>query len=353
MNICMLSELFYPYNLGGAERRFIEVAKRMAKKHDVTVYALRLFGQPSREIWENVSIVRVGLPHPLHKRALMQMLSYKTPFLRSVSSSYDIIHSNQGMASFAGCLSFIKKPVIATFHDIFWRDWPKYFKFPFSYTGKCYELLWSKLKYGRIIANSMQTREKLMRLGFRSPVSVIYSGIDLKRIKAVRPVKSSGAVYVGRLVGYKNIDRLIKVFNATGNELKIIGSGPEEARLKKMANPNVKFLGYLPEDEKIAHMKGAQLFINPSKTEGMGLALLEAMACGTPVMAHDLPCYREFCTPENAVLCEITEKNVSSLIDSSQRLNKLSINGVKTAKQFDWDVITEKIQKIHEEALNG
>ncbi len=352
MKICILSELFHPYDLGGAERRFIEIAKRMSMKHEVTVYSLRLFNQPSKEKWHNMEIIRVGLPHPMNRRSLTQMLSYKTPFLRSMMSKYDIVHANQGMASFAGLFSGVRKPVIATFHDIFWRDWPKYFRFPFSYAGKFFELSWSKMKYDRIIANSDQTKRKLEELGFRSPINVIYSGVDTKYIKSVKPVKSDGVVYVGRLVGYKNIEMLIHIFNKLGSELKIIGSGPDEERLKKMAKPNIKFLGYVSEEEKIAHIKGAKLLINPSTTEGLGLILLEAMACGTPVMARELECYREFCDKENSVLTTITAEKVKSLLDNREKMKKIRISGIKTAKKFDWDNIAEKVEKVYEASLS-
>ena len=63
MEICMLSELFHPFMLGGAERRYYEIAKRLARRNDVTVYSLRFYGHPRRETTDGIEIIRVGAEH--------------------------------------------------------------------------------------------------------------------------------------------------------------------------------------------------------------------------------------------------------------------------------------------------
>src|SRR3989338_7407176 len=99
MNICFLSELFYPYLLGGAEKRYFEIAKRVAKKNNVTVYSLNFKGYPKIEIKNNIQVVRVGLEHPLNKRGLTVLISYLPALLKSMSHKFDIIDANQGFAN--------------------------------------------------------------------------------------------------------------------------------------------------------------------------------------------------------------------------------------------------------------
>src|SRR3989304_9029162 len=102
MQICMLSELFYPYLLGGAERRYFEIAKRLAKRHEVTVLSLNLQGSKKEQEIESVKIKRVGLKHPMAHRSLPQLVTYMPALLKALDSEYDIIDCNQGIASFAG-----------------------------------------------------------------------------------------------------------------------------------------------------------------------------------------------------------------------------------------------------------
>ena len=91
----MLSELFYPYLLGGAEKRYYEIAKRLAKRHRVTVYSLRLPGTKAHEFHENIEIRRVGLRHPSTKRSFLPLLSYFPALLMGIQHQYDIIDCNQ------------------------------------------------------------------------------------------------------------------------------------------------------------------------------------------------------------------------------------------------------------------
>ena len=66
MRIAMIIDLFYPYQLGGAERQFFELAKRLAKRHEIHVFTLKLRGCKPEERYHGINIHRVGIPHPLH-----------------------------------------------------------------------------------------------------------------------------------------------------------------------------------------------------------------------------------------------------------------------------------------------
>lgn len=363
MKICMLSELFYPYLLGGAERRYYEIAKRLAKRHEVTVYSLRFFGTKDAERADGIEIRRIGVRHPLTKRSLLPLVSFFPAMFKSIAGEYDIIDANQGVASFAGyvkCLS--RRPMVATFHDIYWNQWSEHFTFPVSSVGKLMEFMISKGRFDRLIANSPETKRKLEYLGFKPQIDVIVSGVDIDFIDGIKSARQEcSIVYVGRLVKYKNIDALIRCAVKLKKEfpklkLRIIGSGPEEWYLKSLARElgvNAEFLGFVDEKTKFRIIKSSDIFVNPSSVEGLGLVLLEAMGCKVPVVAKNLGCYF-FCNKDNSVLYGTEEglyRALSALLKDSKERKELSKRGYATAKEYSWDKTAEKVEKTYEEML--
>jgi len=90
---------------------------------------------------------------------------------------------------------------------------------------------------------------------------------------------------VSALVPYKRIDLAIEAFNRLGLPLKVIGTGPEYARLKAMANDNITFSGWASNEEVRDCFRRCRAFIFPGQ-EDFGIAPVEAQACGRPVIAY-------------------------------------------------------------------
>ena len=80
------------------------------------------------------------------------------------------------------------------------------------------------------------------------------------------------------------------------------------------------------------------------------------MACGTPVIAYDLPCYKDFCTPNNSLILkksgpEHIASGIGSLLKDHKRWKHISESGLATARRLDWDKITERVEKIYQNVL--
>lgn len=122
---------------------------------------------------------------------------------------------------------------------------------------------------------------------YKRQSTVIYPGIDLSKWKMVNDKWKIGKYFliVSRLVPYKKVDLAIKAFNKLKLPLVVIGSGSEESRLKNTANDNIKFLGQLTDKEILSYYQNCKALIFPGE-EDYGLTVLEAQACGRPVIAY-------------------------------------------------------------------
>lgn len=118
---------------------------------------------------------------------------------------------------------------------------------------------------------------------------VIYPPLDITKFKLESEklkVKSGERFFlvVGRLVSYKKVDLVVKALNTLGYQLKIIGTGSEAGRLKRIARDNIEFLGNLTDEELLSYYQRCSAVIFPQE-EDFGLVPLEAQACGKPVIA--------------------------------------------------------------------
>jgi glycosyltransferase involved in cell wall biosynthesis len=132
-------------------------------------------------------------------------------------------------------------------------------------------------------AISENVRERIRRFYSRD-ASVIYPPIDIKRFP--RPVarERQGYLMVGRLIAYKRFDEVVRLATRSGRSLTIVGTGPDEARLRSLAGPTVRFAGFLSDADLAAKYGSARALLAPGE-EDWGLTVLEANACGCPVVA--------------------------------------------------------------------
>ena len=112
---------------------------------------------------------------------------------------------------------------------------------------------------------------------------VIYPPVDIKRF-CVSGQDEGYYLIISALVPYKRIDLAVSAFDGLGQKLLIVGNGPEEKRLKKMASKNVSFVDFATDNEVAEYMKKCRALVFPGE-EDFGIVPLEAQACGKPVIA--------------------------------------------------------------------
>ncbi|MCD6109814.1 glycosyltransferase [bacterium] len=146
--------------------------------------------------------------------------------------------------------------------------------------------MWDRIAGDRAdiyIANSKTVRNRIMKY-YREEARIIYPPVDIKRFESTKK-KENFFLIVSTLTPYKRIDLAVSLFNKIGKELVIIGDGSQKAYLQSIAGPNISFLGFKTDKEVAEYYKNARAFIFPGE-EDFGITPVEAMACGTPVLAY-------------------------------------------------------------------
>ncbi|MDP2631599.1 MAG: glycosyltransferase [Candidatus Uhrbacteria bacterium] len=145
---------------------------------------------------------------------------------------------------------------------------------------------WDKLAADRVdyfIANSETVNRRISKY-YQKSSFVIHPPVDIDQFEISDRPKEYYLIG-GRLVYYKRYDLVIDAFNKLGLPLVVFGSGPMEKALKQKAEPNIKFLGRVSDQERAKLFADAIAFINPQE-EDFGITPVESMAAGRPVIAY-------------------------------------------------------------------
>ncbi|WP_065503707.1 glycosyltransferase family 4 protein [Burkholderia stabilis] len=136
----------------------------------------------------------------------------------------------------------------------------------------------------RVAANSHFIARRI-RKAYRRDATVIYPPVDVDHL-SLRTDKDAFYLTASRLVPYKRIDLIVEAFSRTPERrLVVIGDGPDMAKIRALAGPNVTLLGYQPFDVLHDHLQRARAFVFAAE-EDFGISPVEAQACGTPVIAY-------------------------------------------------------------------
>lgn len=134
------------------------------------------------------------------------------------------------------------------------------------------------------VAVSRTVQQRILRT-YSQESRVIYPFVDLDFFRPTASSREDFYLIVSGLVPNKRISLAVEAFNRSGKALRIVGSGPLLRRLRRMARPNVQFLGWQPDDEVRRLYQTARGLVFPGH-EDFGLVPVEAQACGCPVIAY-------------------------------------------------------------------
>jgi glycosyltransferase involved in cell wall biosynthesis len=203
-----------------------------------------------------------------------------------------------------------------------------------------------KVDYFIAISREIQDR---IRKYYRRDSVVIHPPVDIRRY---RPQTDVGDYYliVSRLIPYKRIDLAIRAFNELGLPLVIAGSGRDQTRLEKLAKPNVRFLGRVPEADLPDLFARCRAFVFPGH-EDFGIAPVEAQAAGRPAIAFGAGGALDTVVDGQTGVF-FNEPTIGSLIDAVQRFNQIDFSPAiirANAECFSTEVFKDKLTSFIEE----
>ncbi len=182
------------------------------------------------------------------------------------------------------------------------------------------------------IANSENVRRRIWNI-YRREADVIYPPVDVASLN-LSADDDGFFLMVTALVPYKRVDLAVEAFTRLRERLVIVGDGPEIARLHRLAGPTVEFKGWLPDDELRRLYSRCSGLIFPGE-EDFGIAPVEAIACGKPVVAYArggaLETVREQAAPATGVFFH--EQSVDALLDAVARCRNSRFDGA-AMRQF-------------------
>jgi glycosyltransferase involved in cell wall biosynthesis len=314
-----------------------------------------------------------GFPLPLYPEL---KLALPRPSMRQALEAFkpDLIHLVNPAVLGLGGLYYAKSlnvPLVASYHT----HLPKYLE---HYglgmlEGVMWELLKAVHNQAQInLCTSTAMQEQLTSHGIER-VEIWQRGVDTELFQPdlvsaeMRSRLSQGypdstlLLYVGRLSAEKEIDRIKSVLEAIPNaRLALVGDGPYRQELEKhFADTPTHFVGYLTGKDLASAFASADAFIFPSRTETLGLVLLEAMAAGCPVIAANAGGIPDIVTDGvNGYLFDpLDEKGAIAatqrLLDNHQERDILRANARQEAERWGWAAATRQLQDFYRSVLSA
>lgn len=364
LNICLVSIAIPPDFEDGASKFFKGIFEYLRNQgHEVKLITGKwTYDLDDPDIYQINFIRKRFFWYPQFNLEVMK-------FLRS--HHFDIVHGNGPKSTLPIVLSR-KKRFISTIHDL------GPFETQFSLIP--FEKFLIKLTVNK--ATYLTTCSDIVRRQIKSyfpnrnlsTIFNLYSAIEdkykpcvsqAKALKQELGIEGPVLLYIGRIAHYKGVDDIIKAYKIAKREIPelnlVMGGKPDfatEAKYEqwKINYSDIHFAGFLSPEEIPIYYTMGDIFVTYSHaSEGFGLTPIEAIACGTPVIASSLPAYREvlqdnaiFVPPKQPSL--LANKIIELLKHDNKRLNL--IDKAKTfISRYSWEAVGKRLEEVYQHFL--
>lgn len=346
---------------GGAEVHLHEILKGLvAKGHSATLVVSGYAGGGDEDSCDGIRVIRRGRWYnanfaiPMFLRGHLRRNDYdlivedinKIPFFIPAMTGTRVIAV---VPHLFGTTVFRETNPLLASYVFFWEQF-----IPFIYQS-C-----------RFVSISPSTRDDLIARGIRSDrIDVVLCGLDqgvYRRIDSCERFDVPTLIHFGRIRKYKAVDTVIRVLAMLRRKLPdvrllIVGDGPEkpnlEALTRKMGLTDaVEFCGVLSTERLVETLNRSHLFINASPKEGWGLTVIEANACGVPVLASNRPGLKDSLRDgETGYLVEYGDvagfaERAYELLTRPDLWRRMSERGVEVARSLTWERTVAEMEEI-------
>lgn len=363
MTICIDCRSLARSNRTGVDEVLVRVGAQLLSGSSSNTYIVLTSGIRKPELppsWTCDEITHVHIPLP-NKVLNLLLFIFRRPYLDAVvKQSVDWVVAPNIL--FSSWSTQVKTLLIM--HDLSFEIEPRWYSWKRRLWHRLTRPKQQCLRANRIVCPSQQTKDDVVHYFGVIPerISVVPWGVhDMYTQEAYEAVPETYGISrpyilsIGTLEPRKNIGFLVEAYQAArlheqGYDLIIAGSSgwcSDELQKKIMQTNGVRYLGYIPEQDKPGLYHNATLFVYPSLYEGYGLPPLEAAACGTPLVVAHSPGVTEV---SGSIAHMVHPKKVdqlaftlSALIQDPQRAHLFVEKGKEYARARTWDAVSKEI----------
>jgi len=329
----------YLYNL---VRKFSEIDKK-------NKYILYFRETPSEKLWGELSGGNSNFSYRVPKRifswtqvGLALELFRETP---------DVLFCT--WHTMPGINPFWKMKTISSMHDAFGRFIPSFWTAHFSH-----KLICVSAKSKRDVARRfMKDDDNISVIHEGRGVSLVPASEDeIKRVKDKYGIEGDYIFFLSTLGPRKNLENITQAYEGLHENLSFVASGKIMAGSEHLTELPMTYIGRSEDEDLSGLITGAKFLVFASKDEGFGLPMLEAMDCGTPVLASDIEVLREiageaavFVDPDSV---EDIRRGMGELLTDEALCKDLVRKGFENVKRFSWENSAQQLLTVFEEVTS-
>ncbi len=268
----------------------------------------------------------------------------------------------------------LRGKMVLTIHDMFWESNPEAIP---EHTAMLHKIATRRFNalQPHIIADSESARQEILKFSAipDDNIDVVYLSCDEEKLYPDKAdvshlIEGEYFLFIGAFEKRKNLPRIIRAFDIVAErdkdiKLAIVGkrfwADSEELSEALDASPNrdrIVFTGYVSNDEKRQLYSNARCFLFPSLAEGFGIPVLEAMACGCPVITSDSTSLPEVggdaALYVNAYDTEQLSYQMERVLLSDTLREDLIARGFLQKQRFSWDKTAQQVEEVYRKVLS-
>lgn len=349
---------------GGVQVHVKNLAAGLAERgHEVTVLAPTI--APPSEPW----VRSVGRPFRVSYRgtiAPIAPLAFRRTRAALASLRPDVVHVHEPLTPSASMFATLATtaPVVATVHAFLDRS------LAMELAAPVLRRIWKRVTVG--VAVSEAAASFLRRALPDAALEIVPNGVDVEVFAAAEPLDDLPAgrriLWVNRLDAQKGFPVALAAFSKVLADvpdavLVVVGEGKDREALGLLTGParaRVDMRGAVPNERVPPYLAGGEVFVAPAVgQESFGIALVEAMAAGLPVVATDIPGYREVLSDEVEGLLvpprdpEALAAGLVRVLTQPELAARLGEAGRERARTFDWPIVVDRLEELYARAIGS